>query len=117
MKELDYIFKLNQEIKDLNLCKTNEENDILSCLSLIEKSIKDNVKQELIDKQKNIANYLIKITDKIKVKKNILKEQLSNLDICSFNKKSLSPNLINSLITKGIKAKEISELKSIYKEN
>lgn len=117
MKELDYIFKLSQEIKDLNFCKANKENDILSCLDLIEKSIKDDIKQELINKQKNIANYLIKLTDKLKIKKNILKEQLEKLDNYSFNKKSLSPNLINLLIIKGIKAKDISELKLIYKEN
>lgn len=105
-EKINKILSLNKEIILIKNNVTEKENQILSCINLIEKAVNQEDKQNISLKQKRIAFSLIKENRMYNKKKKLLKE------LC----KSLKNEKYSVYcIENGVKAETLKQLKSILK--
>lgn len=103
------------QIQILKNDKLEKENNILSCIQLIEKSVNENDAKSIQLKQKGIASNLIEINNNLYSQIDNLGEVLKGFDEESLKLGKFSINLLKNLIYSGISIDSIKKMKEILK--
>lgn len=116
MKEnINKILDIWKEVKLLKDNKLEKENNILSCISLIEKSVNAEDAENIQLKQKGIASSLIDTNNELYSKIDSLGEIFKGLDINSLKNGKLSIELLKDCIYSGVSVDSVKEIKEILK--
>lgn len=116
MKEnINKILDIWKEVKLLKDNKLEKENNILSCISLIEKSVNAEDAENIQLKQKGIASSLIDTNNELYSKIDSLGEIFKGLDINSLKNGKLSIELLKDFIYSGVSVDSVKEIKEILK--
>ena len=103
------------QIQILKNDKLEKENNILSCIQLIEKSVNENDAKSIQLKQKGIASNLIEINNNLYSQIDNLGEVLKGFDEESLKLGKFSINLLKNLIYSGISIDSVKKMKEILK--
>lgn len=103
------------QIQILKNDKLEKENNILSCIQLIEKSVNENDAKSIQLKQKGIASNLIEINNNLYNQIDNLGEILKGFDEESLKLGNFSINLLKNLIYSGISIDSVKKMKEILK--
>lgn len=103
------------QIQILKNDKLEKENNILSCIQLIEKSVNENDAKSIQLKQKGIASNLIEINNNLYSQIDNLGEVLKGFDEESLKLGKFSINLLKNLIYNGISIDSVKKMKEILK--
>lgn len=103
------------QIQILKNDKLEKENNILSCIQLIEKSVNENDAKSIQLKQKGIASNLIEINNNLYNQIDNLGEVLKGFDEESLKLGKFSINLLKNLIYSGISIDSVKKMKEILK--
>ena len=103
------------QIQILKNDKLEKENNILSCIQLIEKSVNENDVKSIQLKQKGIASNLIEINNNLYNQIDNLGEILKGFDEESLKLGNFSINLLKNLIYSGISIDSVKKMKEILK--
>ena len=103
------------QIQILKNDKLEKENNILSCIQLIEKSVNENDVKSIQLKQKGIASNLIEINNNLYSQIDNLGEVLKGFDEESLKLGKFSINLLKNLIYSGISIDSVKKMKEILK--
>lgn len=116
MKEnINKILDIWKEVKLLKDDKLEKENNILSCINLIEKSVNAEDAENIQLKQKGIASSLIDINNELYSKIDSLGEIFKGLDINSLKNGKLSIELLKDFMYSGVSIDSVKEIKEILK--
>lgn len=116
MKEnINKILDIWKEVKLLKDNKLEKENNILSCINLIEKSVNAEDAENIQLKQKGIASSLIDTNNELYSKIDSLGEIFKGLDINSLKSGKLSIELLKNFMYSGISVNSVREIKEILK--
>lgn len=116
MKEnINKILDIWKEVKLLKDNKLEKENNILSCINLIEKSVNAEDAENIQLKQKGIASSLIDINNELYSKIDSLGEIFKGLDINSLKNGKLSIELLKDFMYSGVSVDSVKEIKEILK--
>lgn len=103
------------QIQILKNDKLEKENNILSCIQLIEKSVNENDVKSIQLKQKGIASNLIEINNNLYSQIDNLGEVLKGFDEESLKLGKFSINLLKNLMYSGISIDSVKKIKEILK--
>lgn len=103
------------QIQILKNDKLEKENNILSCIQLIEKSVNENDAKSIQLKQKGIASNLIEINNNLYNQIDNLGEIIKGLDEESLKLGKISINLLKNLMYSGISVDIVRDIKEILK--
>lgn len=103
------------QIQILKNDRLEKENNILSCIQLIEKSVNENDAKSIQLKQKGIASNLIEINNNLYNQIDNLGEILKGFDEESLKLGNFSINLLKNLIYSGISIDSVKKMKEILK--
>lgn len=103
------------QIQILKNDKLEKENNILSCIQLIEKSVNENDAKSIQLKQKGIASNLIEINNNLYSQIDNLGEILKGFDEESLKLGNFSINLLKNLMYSGISIDSVKRMKEILK--
>lgn len=103
------------QIQILKNDRLEKENNILSCIQLIEKSVNENDVKSIQLKQKGIASNLIEINNNLYSQIDNLGEVLKGFDEESLKLGKFSINLLKNLMYSGISIDSVKKIKEILK--
>lgn len=103
------------QIQILKNDRLEKENNILSCIQLIEKSVNENDAKSIQLKQKGIASNLIEINNNLYNQIDNLGEILKGFDEESLKLGKFSINLLKNLMYSGISIDSVKKIKEILK--
>ena len=116
MKEkITNILNLWNEIKVFQNERLEKEDNIISCISLIEKGIKDEELNNIQRKQQHISFSLIELNDKLTNKIDFLGEVLKGVSEESLKKGKLSFDILSYCMYSGVPREKLAILKEVYK--
>ena len=113
--KINEILNYWNQIQILKNDKLEKENNILSCIQLIEKSVNENDAKSIQLKQKGIASNLIEINNNLYNQIDNLGEILKGFDEESLKLGNFSINLLKNLIYSGISIDSVKKMKEILK--
>lgn len=114
-QKINEILNSWNQIKILKNDRLEKENNILSCIKLIEKSVNENDAKNIQLKQKGIASNLIEINNDLYNQIDNLGEILKGFDEESLKLGNFSINLLKNLIYSGISIDSVKKMKEILK--
>ncbi|QIG64877.1 hypothetical protein SJC03_203 [Bacteroides phage SJC03] len=114
-QKINEILNSWNQIKILKNDRLEKENNILSCIKLIEKSVNENDAKNIQLKQKGIASNLIEINNDLYNQIDNLGEIIKGLDEESLKLGKISINLLKNLMYSGISVDIVRDIKEILK--
>ena len=114
-QKINEILNSCNQIKILKNDRLEKENNILSCIKLIEKSVNENDAKNIQLKQKGIASNLIEINNDLYNQIDNLGEIIKGLDEESLKLGKISINLLKNLMYSGISVDIVRDIKEILK--
>lgn len=114
MKNIKNIVNLWKEIKLYQSERLEKENTILSCLTLIEKGVGDEL-ENIKKRQQGISVSLIEINDKLVNKIDNLGEILKGVSEESLSKGKISFELLSTCMYNKVSKEDLKTIKEVYK--
>lgn len=114
MKNIKNIINLWKEIKLYQSERLEKENTILSCLTLIEKGVGDEL-ENIKKRQQGISVSLIEINDKLVKKIDNLGEILKGVSEESLSKGKISFELLSTCMYNKVSREDLKVIKEVYK--
>lgn len=114
-QKINEILNSWNQIKILKNDRLEKENNILSCIKLIEKSVNEDDAKNIQLKQKGIASNLIEINNDLYNQIDNLGEIIKGLDEESLKLGKISINLLKNLMYSGISVDIVRDIKEILK--
>lgn len=114
MKNIKNIVNLWKEIKLYQSERLEKENTILSCLTLIEKGVGDEL-ENIKKRQQGISISLIEINDKLVNKIDSLGEILKGVSEESLSKGKISFELLSTCMYNKVSKEDLKVIKEVYK--
>ena len=114
MKNIKNIINLWKEIKLYQSERLEKENTILSCLTLIEKGVGDEL-ENIKKRQQGISVSLIEINDKLVNKIDSLGEILKGVSEESLLKGKISFELLSTCMYNKVSKEDLKVIKEVYK--
>lgn len=114
MKNIKNIVNLWKEIKLCQSERLEKENTILSCLTLIEKGVGDEL-ENIKKRQQGISVSLIEINNKLVKKIDNLGEILKGVSEESLSKGKISFELLSTCMYNKVSREDLKVIKEVYK--